>query len=192
MKSAKSHNACVVLPSKIWFNEHVSACRLLLQLSHIQQQLVQSDQQKGPFYTHGQDGNGLSVQADRLSICFVIATVQVEAAAQTLQVSLTLLLRVPPKHTCTSCLLVLCTIHFWTGLILYPSTSPGTLHEFPEDEPSCWAELILIPVAMFAAVDCDMIPRLTLQFAICSPSLILALPLTVHVRQDLLKTSHSL
>ena len=52
------------------------ACRLLGELSNIQQQLIQPVQ----------DGPCLSDQVDRLVIRFVIATVQVETAAQLLQV----------------------------------------------------------------------------------------------------------
>ena len=59
-------------------------CRLLGQLSLIQQQLVQ------PEYNHTVSGTAkdqsLSAQVDHLGICFVIATVQVETAAQLLKV----------------------------------------------------------------------------------------------------------
>lgn len=58
--------------------------RLLGQLSHIQQQLAQ------PGCNHQAQGTkqklSLSAGADRLGICFVIATVQVETAAQVLKV----------------------------------------------------------------------------------------------------------
>lgn len=58
--------------------------RLLGQLSLIQQQLVQ------PEYNHTVSGvakdQSLSTQVDRLGICFVIATVQVETAARLLKV----------------------------------------------------------------------------------------------------------
>ena len=66
--------------------EPVCMCRLLGQLSQIQQQLVQ------PGYNHTVSGTAdlknlsLSAQVDRLGICFVIATVQVETAAQLLKV----------------------------------------------------------------------------------------------------------
>lgn len=59
-------------------------CRLLGQLSLIQQQLVQ------PEYNHTVSSTArdqsLSAQVDRLGICFVIATLQVETAAQLLKV----------------------------------------------------------------------------------------------------------
>ena len=58
--------------------EACHACRLLGQLSQMQQQLVQP--------SRGASSRGLAAEVDRLSICFVIATVQVEAAAQLLQV----------------------------------------------------------------------------------------------------------
>ena len=63
--------------------------RLLGQLSLLQQHLVQPGLLSGALH----QGRDLAAEADRLSICFVIATVQVEAAAQLLQVS-----------TCMTCL----------------------------------------------------------------------------------------
>lgn len=63
--------------------EACHACRLLGQLSQMQQQLVQPS--RGASLVPG--SRGLAAEVDRLSICFVIATVQVEAAAQLLQVT---------------------------------------------------------------------------------------------------------
>lgn len=64
--------------------EAVCICRLLGQLSLIQQQIVQ------PGHNHTVSGTAedqsLSAQVDRLGICFVIATVQVETAARLLKV----------------------------------------------------------------------------------------------------------
>ena len=56
--------------------------RVLKQLSQLQQQLLQPVPSAEQFRV----ATALAAQADRLSICFVIATVQVEAAAQLLQV----------------------------------------------------------------------------------------------------------
>lgn len=64
--------------------EIVCVHRLVGQLSQIQQQLAQ------PGCNHKAQGTmqelSLSAGADRLGICFVIATVQVETAAQVLKV----------------------------------------------------------------------------------------------------------
>lgn len=62
--------------------EACHARRLLGQLSRIQQQLVQPSRVASLV----PGSRGLAAEVDRLSICFVIATVQVEAAAQLLQV----------------------------------------------------------------------------------------------------------
>ena len=59
-------------------------CRLLGQLSQIQQQLVQPGHHNHKGGTAGD--TSLSAEVDRLGICFVIATVQVETAAQLLKV----------------------------------------------------------------------------------------------------------
>lgn len=63
--------------------------RLLGQLSLLQQHLLQPGRLSSTLCP----GRDLAADADRLSMCFVIATVQVEAAAQLLQVS-----------TCITCL----------------------------------------------------------------------------------------
>ncbi len=87
---------CVVsFGSKPFVSKRLSAShklhvyRLLGQLSLLQQHLVQPGRLSGTLHL----GRDLAAEADRLSICFVIATVQVEAAAQLLQVS-----------TCMTCL----------------------------------------------------------------------------------------
>lgn len=59
-------------------------CRVLGQLSHIQQQLVQPGHNRTVSGTA--EDQSLSAQVDRLGICFVIATVQVETAARLLKV----------------------------------------------------------------------------------------------------------
>ena len=62
-------------------------CRLLGQLSQVQQQLVQPAWLPSFSAGQAQGAKSLADHVDRLSICFVIATVQVEAAANLLQVS---------------------------------------------------------------------------------------------------------
>ncbi len=80
----------MVIVSKRHSGSHkLHVYRLLGQLSLLQQHLLQPGRLSSPF----QEGRDLAAEADRLSICFVIATVQVEAAAQLLQVS-----------TCMACL----------------------------------------------------------------------------------------
>ena len=65
-------------------SEAVCMHRLLGQLSQIQQRVVQ------PGVNHKAQGTmqelSVSADADRLGLCFVIATVQVETAAQVLKV----------------------------------------------------------------------------------------------------------
>lgn len=68
--------------------------RLLGQLSQIQQQLVQPGCHHNQV--QGMQELSLSADADRLAICFVIATVQVETAAQFLKVQ-----SLPLVHGCT-------------------------------------------------------------------------------------------
>lgn len=59
-------------------------CRLLLQLSEIQQQHLQQSPASSSVWLSAQDS--LPEQVGRLAISFVVATAQVEAAADLLQV----------------------------------------------------------------------------------------------------------
>ena len=66
--------------------EPLCMCRLLGQLSQIQQQLVQPGYNHKVSSTADAEDQSMSAQVDRLGIYFVIATVQVETAAQLLKV----------------------------------------------------------------------------------------------------------
>lgn len=94
----------------------VCICRLLGQLSLIQQQLVQ------PEYNHTVSGTAkdqsLFAQVDRLGICFVIATVQVETAAQLLKVRAVCCCKLSKtRHPKFTMIIMLLCSHIWRLIV---------------------------------------------------------------------------